>query len=374
VSSGRPAEGPSRARRAFASQPAASGPDVAAAAPWTDDGAAEREVVETGYGGLLYLVNVGLFLDLYGDFAQPLRKGIPLPIWDFVALVGERLAGPRLRRDPIWPLLARLAGRSSDEPPGHRFRPPAAWRLPPEWLKPFPEPSTWRWSASDGRLRVRHPAGFPVLDLPVAATGPDRQLRRALGPYRRLAGRFQAEPLPERSLSLRDRARVRAPTAPPIGRPAVTGPSPALRAPSPGGRGIVLRPSVVGGDPATAQLTSGRTRVGPRGHGDRHGAIAVRPARRPWPWPGPEASRLDRWLDWLMPYLRARLRRALGLPRARQIGRVLLRHRARLVLTPTELEVVLSLGNLPIEVRLAGLDRDPGWVPAAGRFVAFRFE
>ena len=32
-----------------------------------------------------------------------------------------------------------------------------------------------------------------------------------------------------------------------------------------------------------------------------------------------------------------------------------------------------GLRELPIEVRLSGLDRDPGWVPAAGRFVAFHF-
>jgi hypothetical protein len=73
-----------------------------------------------------------------------------------------------------------------------------------------------------------------------------------------------------------------------------------------------------------------------------------------------------------LPYLRARLRRALGCD-ARQLRALLLRHRARIVLMPTELEVVLSLGNLPIDVRLAGLDRDPGWVPSAGRFISFRF-
>ena len=33
----------------------------------------------------------------------------------------------------------------------------------------------------------------------------------------------------------------------------------------------------------------------------------------------------------------------------------------------------LSLAALPIAIRLAGLDRDPGWIPAAGHAVAFRF-
>jgi hypothetical protein len=42
--------------------------------------------------------------------------------------------------------------------------------------------------------------------------------------------------------------------------------------------------------------------------------------------------------------------------------------------TATRVDVVFELKRLPLEVRMAGLDRDPGWVPAAGRFVAFHFE
>jgi hypothetical protein len=35
--------------------------------------------------------------------------------------------------------------------------------------------------------------------------------------------------------------------------------------------------------------------------------------------------------------------------------------------------VHLSLSQLPLDLRIAGLDRDPGWIPAAGRSVAFHF-
>jgi hypothetical protein len=278
-------------------------PAAADVAAWPGE-PSEREVVETAFGGLFYLVNVGLSLGLYGDFTQPLRRGIDLPIWDFLALVGERLAGPRLRRDPIWPLLGRLAGRQPDVGPGRGFRPSPTWRLPADWLGPFPEAAVWRWSAEAGRLRVLHPAGFLLLDLPLAPAGHGAQLRRAVRRY---------------------------------------------------GRGN--RSVRTGGE-------GRRVSEPPR----------LRPARRPLPGPPPDASRLGSWLAWLLPYLRVRLRRALGLADARRLPGVLLRHRARVVLTPTELEVVLSLGNLPIEIRLAGLDRDPGWVPAAGRALAFRFE
>jgi hypothetical protein len=82
-----------------------------------------------------------------------------------------------------------------------------------------------------------------------------------------------------------------------------------------------------------------------------------------------------RWLDWLMPYVRARLGRALGVRGTpKTIANLLLRHHARVEVSHTHLDVTFSLADLRIEVRLSGLDRDPGWVPAAGRYVAFHFE
>ena len=52
---------------------------------------------------------------------------------------------------------------------------------------------------------------------------------------------------------------------------------------------------------------------------------------------------------------------------------VLVRQPARLSLTDAHVDVFYSLQRHPIEIRLAGLDRDPGWVPAAGRYVTFHF-
>jgi hypothetical protein len=82
---------------------------------------------------------------------------------------------------------------------------------------------------------------------------------------------------------------------------------------------------------------------------------------------------LQRWLGWLVPYLRARLRRVLVVDDA-GLPALLLTHAARVHVTDTHVDVVLLLDALPIKVRFAGLDRDPGWVPAAGRFLAFHFE
>jgi len=42
--------------------------------------------------------------------------------------------------------------------------------------------------------------------------------------------------------------------------------------------------------------------------------------------------------------------------------------------TATHVDIFFALDELPIEIRLAGLDRNPGWVPAAGRFIALHYD
>jgi hypothetical protein len=83
---------------------------------------------------------------------------------------------------------------------------------------------------------------------------------------------------------------------------------------------------------------------------------------------------LARWIGWILPYLDARLARALGVEDASTVAALVCRHSARLRCTATHLDVHLSLVRLPLALRFAGLDRDPGWIPAAGRTVAFHFE
>ena len=86
-----------------------------------------------------------------------------------------------------------------------------------------------------------------------------------------------------------------------------------------------------------------------------------------------DAAPPSRWLDCLMPYIRARLQRALRLTKGSDLARTLCEYPANIVVTATHLDIFLSLNDLPIEIRLAGLDRDPAWIPAAGRFVSFHF-
>jgi hypothetical protein len=81
--------------------------------------------IYTDWGGLLYLVNVAIALGFYGDFTTPTRQGLALPLWDFLALVGERMIGDAFAADPLPALFARLSGRAEEEPPGAHFDPPA---------------------------------------------------------------------------------------------------------------------------------------------------------------------------------------------------------------------------------------------------------
>ncbi|HEY0006841.1 MAG TPA: hypothetical protein VGB17_18825 [Pyrinomonadaceae bacterium] len=248
--------------------------------------ALSEQRVETSFGGIFYLVNLALFLELYGDFTRPARAGLPLPIFDFVALLGARLLDQSMKDDPVWDVLARLAGRSELEPPGREFEPPQEWRLPSAWLDPFPESCTLEWTTLDERLYARHPAGFLLLDVALACN-PAEQLKRELAVY---------------------------------------GACDKL---------ILKRASFV--------LPQGE-------------------------------SALARWLDRLVPYVRARLGRAPGLSEAEDPARMLCVEPASLSASATHLDLFFSLAEHPLAIRLAGLDRNPGWVPAAARFITFHYE
>jgi hypothetical protein len=78
-----------------------------------------------------------------------------------------------------------------------------------------------------------------------------------------------------------------------------------------------------------------------------------------------------RWVSCLSLYLRARLLVALRQPDAVPL---LCRQRARIEADGDRLTATFALADHLLALRLAGLDRNPGWVPAAGRIVEFAFE
>ena len=81
----------------------------------------------------------------------------------------------------------------------------------------------------------------------------------------------------------------------------------------------------------------------------------------------------ETFLGNLTEYAGERLRQALNLQTREQIAEILFERSATATVTPTHLDVTFRLADLPFAVRLSGLDRDAGWIPAAGKFVKFHF-
>jgi hypothetical protein len=74
----------------------------------------------------------------------------------------------------------------------------------------------------------------------------------------------------------------------------------------------------------------------------------------------------------LVPSIRRWLARALGV-HPNVAGPLVVMSRARVLIAPATIEVVFLLAEHPIEVRLSGLDRNPGFLPAAARTVVFTY-
>jgi hypothetical protein len=87
------------------------------------------------------------------------------------------------------------------------------------------------------------------------------------------------------------------------------------------------------------------------------------------------AAGFARWLSLALPFLRLRLERALGLGSGSETLRdALLARPGRLYVTATHVDLVMGLDSVSLPVRLAGLDRSPGWLGEFGRVILFHFE
>jgi hypothetical protein len=81
------------------------------------------------------------------------------------------------------------------------------------------------------------------------------------------------------------------------------------------------------------------------------------------------------WLAAVLPFLKRRLGRALGLddPDA-GLAEALLLRQGVVYASAMHVDVAMGLESVSLALRLAGLDRDPGWLPQAGRVVKFYFQ
>jgi hypothetical protein len=89
--------------------------------------------------------------------------------------------------------------------------------------------------------------------------------------------------------------------------------------------------------------------------------------------PGAPAGPWGQWLPAYARSLRRRLCRRLGLRPAAWPQALILARPARLWLSEAEWVVEFDLNTHDVAWRLAGLDRDPGWLPSAGCGLRFIF-
>jgi hypothetical protein len=82
---------------------------------------------------------------------------------------------------------------------------------------------------------------------------------------------------------------------------------------------------------------------------------------------------LRRFIAFLLPYVRRRLCAALGLANAHALAETFLFRRGYLHSTRTHLDLTMSMNQATAQVRVAGLDADPGWMPGLGRVIKFSF-
>jgi hypothetical protein len=85
---------------------------------------------------------------------------------------------------------------------------------------------------------------------------------------------------------------------------------------------------------------------------------------------------VERFLRYVIPYIQWRIGQALALERESQPKEIadLLYCRARIYLTSSHVDLVTDIDNISISARVAGLDKDPGWLPQFGKVVLFHYE
>jgi hypothetical protein len=306
------------------------------------------EGVPTRLAGVLYLLNLLISLDVSEAFAAWRRRG-HLSLWGLLEAVARALLNEADGRDPLWPLLAALDGRPEGEPAGAGVAGPPGVALPRPWAEELAEGTgAWHWSARRWRLCLWSDLGVPLTHVPRDATPPSAQARALLDQRRPSASGTATPSASLRSAPPRGEGWAEPPLSPAPGTP---GPPPSGGSPPEGG---------VGGSSSWRQPSASGAPL-------RRRPAAEAPL-------GPEvegvAPGLRRWLAVVVPFLRWRLGQALGDAPLDEV----LRSPGRVVVTSSHVDLVQPMAAVSLAARRAGLDRDPGWLPEAGRVVLFHFE
>ena len=118
--------------------------------------AARQKQLETGFGGVFFLLNILLACGLYPDFTRPRDRGLdPSPFW-LLDRLARRMFGRAYRGDPLSGWLRR------EGLPGAL---PRGWKADPHWLRGLP-PGRHAFRNSRHRTVLWDLRGFALCDLP----------------------------------------------------------------------------------------------------------------------------------------------------------------------------------------------------------------
>jgi len=93
------------------------------------------------------------------------------------------------------------------------------------------------------------------------------------------------------------------------------------------------------------------------------------------PWLDGMSCQLLGWLALVMPFIRFQLMTALNLrpDKSSELGKFVFFYPGELHVTASHVDLVMTLETISLPVRMAGLDRNPGWLAEFGRVILFHF-
>ncbi|MFL5589411.1 MAG: hypothetical protein ACJ8DI_17410 [Ktedonobacteraceae bacterium] len=276
--------------------------------------------VATRLGGVLYLINLLTWLNLPHSWDDDGRFAQQMSGWAIVEALARGLLGglyEQYRHDPIWEALALLDRREPGQSiavSGMALEEERPFRLPASWLRRF---GAVVWSAfqQDERLLLYDDAaGFLVADVPLRGRTFFEAAHAEVAAYSDMGLDVSWH----------------------IGNP-------------------VRTPFMASG---WAAFTT------PTGEWEKNWLSAYMSEEVLW------------WLGRVMGFVYCVLERALGerFDDATRLAELVLCRHGQLVVGRTHVDLYMSMEEISIAVRCAGLDRDPGWVPDLARIVYLHFE
>jgi hypothetical protein len=311
----------------------------------------------TELGGVLYLINLLTWLDLLGCWDDDGTLAEHVGGWGIIEALARGLLGATHDRyvdDPLWSVLAHLDKREPDIPVGATLPQQAAFRLPAQWLRRY-GPTEPVWVAllvDDARLLLfDENAGYLIADVPLLGRPPDEAIVAEIGAY-------QAQGVSDIIWHIMTESVDGAiPTGANVRGVEAMCKLPGIPVPQTGcpqGDAKTYQPNEP--SPLPGNLTKNLPLKG------LEAGTWLSP---PTIW----------WLERILGFIQHLLARALGDPSldTQQLAEILFYKHGQLLISRTHIDLHMSMDQISLPIRRAGLDRDPGWMPDLARIVLFHF-